>query len=217
MPSPTNSRELQTPKGYLSWTQFDTIEHSERRYIERYILGLPARPTREQEFGKRIAEVLEGVEDGGDVIIDLLRATIERYDTPEAALETVLTSGGRSIKLIGLADSMDSKTNDFLEYKTGKIRWTQTMANRHGQLLFYKTIVWNNTKQLVKSKLIWAETQDVLDEESGVLRSQLTGRVETFTVDHSLADILTMSARIMRVASRVEEIYRAEIEKTFST
>lgn len=202
-------QKIKTPKGYISWSQLDLLEHNENEYIKRYILGEEREATKEQEFGKSFAQVMEGAEDTNDEIVKLVKATIPKYGHPETELRAILRAKGKEIELYGRLDDCDEDLN-FIEYKTGKWPWTQRKAEHHGQLLFYKVMGWILTGKIKKSTLVWLETENY--EDDGIV---FTGRVEPFEVEHKLDDILRMATRIIRGAERIEQLYQEEIDNTF--
>lgn len=203
--------KIKLPRGYFSWSQLDLIEHNENEYIKKYILGHEREASKEQEFGKSFASILEGTEETDDEIVKLVKATIPKLGHPETELRAVLRSKGKEVELFGKLDDCDEMLANFLEYKTGKWAWTQRKAEHHGQLLFYKVMIWLIKNKIPNSTLIWAETENY--EEDSIV---LTGRIEPFEVKHELKDILMMSARIMRGAERASQLYQEEIDNTFN-
>lgn len=219
----SKAREIKTPRGYLSWTQLDLIEKNEDEYIRTYIQGQERKIGKAQEramtFGKTVAEVLEGA-DTDDEIIRLVKATIPKYSEMEKEITATLTAHGRSVKMLGRLDSYED-TPAFLEYKTGKVKWTQKMANKHGQLLFYKTMIWINTRKMANSKLIWVPTEDMEGEQNEWGEAELYAAFSgeppvVFEVEHTTQDLLEMMQRVNRAALRIEELYEEEMRNVFA-
>ncbi len=188
------------------------MERSPNKYIQKYILqtgGDDSTPA--MDFGKKFADVLEGKETD-DEIVKLTKATIPKYAMPEAAMRVLLKTGnGREVPLLGKFDSYDPVTHDFLEYKTGKWKWTQQRAEKHGQLLFYKLMIYIANGIIPNSELIWLETEN--GDWGNIV---LTGRIERFKVAHSMTDILRMMNRITRAAEEIETLYLRDIKNTFN-
>lgn len=167
------------------------------------------------DFGKDFASFME-IDETDDEIAKLIKATIPKYDKPEEELKATLRALGCEVELLGKPDSLESVTWDFLEYKTGKTKWTQEKAQKHGQLIFYKTIIYILRGKIVSSKLIWIPTGDIYDEED-VRHIAFTGQIPLcFTVEHTMTDILKMMNRIVKGAERMEFLYQQEINKVFN-
>lgn len=162
------------------------------------------------EFGKRFAEVMEG-QDTSDDIISLIKLSVPAYAKPEEEITATLNALGRAVKLLGKPDSYDPETHNIYEYKTGKTKWNQDKAQKHGQVLFYKTILYINHGVIPKGTLIWIPTEDSYDEEEGRQIAFSGALPMQFVVEHSYADILKMMQRIMKGALRMEELYLQEI------
>ena len=59
------------PRGYISWSQLDLIEHNPKMYYRRYILGEEIPINKYMIFGKRFAKCLElGYDEQRDPIIE---------------------------------------------------------------------------------------------------------------------------------------------------
>jgi len=213
MTKSTTYKTIRLPKGYLSWSQYDLLNTNEEAYIRQYIRGEERKngwaQERAMEFGKNIANVLDG-ENTDDDIVSLMKATIPKYPKPEEPIEAILRAKGREVKLLGKIDSYDPEPK-FLEYKTGKWKWTQEKANKHGQLLFYKVMIWINERKNAGSKLVWIPT-----EESDYGELCLTGEEpKVFDVYHTEADILSMMGKIIRTAERIEYLMDREVNDIF--
>ena len=207
---------IKLPRGYLSWSQYDLFNRNEDAYIREYIRGEERRngwaQERAMEFGKNIAEVLEGT-DTDDDIVSLMKATVPKYQKSEEEVRAVLKAKGRELMLLGKLDSYEyTDIPKFLEYKTGKWKWTQEKANKHGQLLFYKVMLWINHGKMADSKLVWIPT-----EESDIGELCLSGEEpKVFEVVHTQADILSMMSKIIKTAERIEYLMEAEINDVFA-
>lgn len=211
MSSTTKLKPVILPKGYISWSSLQLLEQSENRWVYKYCdPDYIERSTVEQEFGKTFAEVMDG-QDSTDEIVNLIKLSTPKYDKGEVVIEAVLNARGRSVKLLGRVDSLKDEAYDFIDHKTGKTKWTQKMADNHGQLLFYKVILYILHHIIPCSTLVWIPTEDSWDEEEGK-QIVFTGELpRSFIVKHSYADILKMMQRIMKGALRMEELYQQYI------
>lgn len=217
---PTKKTEVNKPviipRGYCSWSSLDLLEQSEERWVRKYCdPDYVDYSTIEQEFGKTFAEVMDGQPTDDDMIA-LVKSATPKYEMGEVIVEATLNAMGRSVKLLGRMDSYDPVTHAFIDHKTGKTKWNQKMADKHGQLLFYKVIRYILSRVIPDSTLVWIQTEDSWDEENG-RQIVFTGRLpESFVVVHSYADILKMMQRIMKGALRMEELYQQYINNIFT-
>lgn len=77
------------------------------------------------------------------------------------------------------------------EYKTGKVKWTQERANKHGQLTIYDMVIWKLTGKIPNNRLFWIPTRD---NERGEI--ELTGDIpQCFETERTLKDFMLMYAR----------------------
>lgn len=210
------NKPVQLPKGYVSWSSLQLLEQSEERWVDKYCNpDYVERSTIEQEFGKSFAEVMEG-QDSSDDIVALIKMATPKYEQSEVIIEATLKAMGRSVKLLGRMDSYKEENHDFIDHKTGKTKWTQKMADKHGQLLFYKVMIYILYRAIPISTLVWIQTEDSYDEEEG-RQIVFTGQLPvSFVVNHTYADILKMMQRIMKGALRMEELYQQYINNIFT-
>ena len=119
----------------LSWTSISLFncEYSPKgkeEWYNKYILRQPTRETAEMVFGKLMAD---SIENGSPL------APVTTYDTIEHKLQG--TFGG--IPLVGYMDTFDLKTKSrFREFKTGTKPWTQSRADKHGQIDMYLFMIY---------------------------------------------------------------------------
>lgn len=193
------------PRFYLSWSALDLWESSPERYMAHYFhgegTGIENSGTR---FGTKMDKQME-VGEAEDPIEDLLAKIVPRR-FGKKKLRAFLPIPGHIITLEGELDDYDPTTHDFEERKTGKTKWTQSDANKHGQLKFYALMLWLLHKEIPKARLTWAETRDDGDEVV------LTGEVLYFDVTFDLVDILSMAARVSKAAKGISEAYKREAD-----
>lgn len=204
------TKQLLSPHGYISWTQVDMWERSPKTYIKNYMLG--DRVSLNNAYvvtGKSFADTMENGEVTGDEIIDLVASLMPRYDTPEKELVATVTTSKGTFVILGKLDSFCSLTVAIREYKTGTTKWTQSRADKHGQLLHYAALVWLVYKKIPPSvHLDWAETELI----NG--KAVFTGRIETFEVKIGMREILEYLNRVSKVAIEIDAAYRAQLAET---
>lgn len=201
-----NQMELLLPKGYLSWSALHLFETSEKKYIEKYFYGEDDNRSNDfMSFGKRFAEAKETGDCKGDPMLEFAMNSVPSYEFPEYKLEAELSTPYGKIKLLAIPDSFSEVNIQILEYKTGKIPWTQSKVQKHGQLHFYA--VSTNAKFSVNpsQELWWIETM----QTSGGVRP--TGRIETFRFKASDRDLKEMEQRIIRACLRIDKLYRQHL------
>lgn len=146
----------------------------------------------------------------GEELTDLVASLLPRYDTPEKQLIADLQTAYGQFTLLGKLDTMCSATVAFREYKTGTTKWTQSRANKHGQLLHYAALIWLNYKKLPpKVHLDWAETELINGQ------AVFTGRVESFEVKVTMPMVLEYLSRATKVAVQIDAAYRKQLAQTY--
>ena len=193
--------KLILPRGYISYSSMSLLESSEKTWIERYVYGKPSFESKYTRFGSYVdEEIQKGKSD--DPMVDMVIGLAPRYKYFQYKVMAMLGD----IKLLGYIDTYEPYKLD--DYKTGKVKWTQSKADKSDQLLFYATEIYILKKKIPECGITWLETKDSID--GGV---ELTGKVQTFKVIFSMVDILKMMARIKKSAERMSEIYQLELEK----
>lgn len=207
------AKKLLNPRGYLSWTQVDLWMKSQDAYKRRYFYGEDAPENAAMAFGKRTAEALETGAASGDDLIDAVATLLTRYQRSEHEIRATLKTPAGDVVLLGVLDTFDPKAPRFREYKTGRVKWTQSRARRHKQLLHYASLVYLfHGKLPTEVWLDWAETE-MGELEDGSIGVRFTGNLQSFKVEVGLKDVLEYLALAGRVAREVDEAYRAEISK----
>lgn len=202
-------KKILLPRDYLSWSAFSTFKRSKEEYIRHYFYGEPREfDSPYIQFGKTFAECLESKTKYGDPVVDMVLDTITKLPKREHDLEAVMSSEWGKIRLLARLDQYDHKSHAFNEIKTGKRKWTHTMAKNHGQLKFYALILWLKTGVVKQKKnLIWIETEDTDD---GVMP---TGKIKYFPVEYNLVELMTFGKEIIRVAQEISELYQQHIKQ----
>lgn len=181
-----------TPRGYLSWSQLNMWEKDPNLYYQVYWEGLDQFRSKFLELGKRMAD---GLENGFDCERDPMFEHLIMYLPSYPKKEFDLKADYAGIPLVGKLDGWNEATMTIGEYKTGK-KWTQSMANQHGQLKFYALLVWLKYHKLPEHIFLhWAETAEDLE---GNLK--LTGGGDTFEVKIKLSDIIVFAEKRIKPA-----------------
>ncbi len=191
----------------LSWSGYSLFKQNKDLFVRKYILNEDIDFTNDGiVYGKFISEILEGKIHSDDPTVQLLKSMIPKYDSPEHKLNAVLNTDYGDIPLMGKVDSYDKQTHRFREYKTGRTKWTQKTADKHGQIKFYGLMIWLNTGIMPEAYLDWIETE----KNNGQV--QLTGLITSFKVELTLGDITEFSNEISRVAQEISAIYKTFYE-----
>jgi|GEM_PF-1359551 len=198
---------MKTNRDYFSWSQYILWQTSKREFWKRYQLGAPQVSNRFYDKGKELAEYLAtGVvpTQCKDDMIDIVVLNIPKLDL----FEEDLTYEVDGHKILCYTDSSDHLGTEFLEYKSGKIPWTQELVNEHDQLLFYALGYWyRNEKQLIPNcKLVWVET---MQTEDGLM---YTGNVEVFDRKFTTKELNAFEKKLVKTIKEIEEFEYSEIE-----
>ena len=165
---------MKTNREHFSWSQYDLWHRSKREYWKRYSLGAEQRSNRFFDKGKELAKFIETgeiISSGNDAFLQLVAEQVPKLDVPEQELRFFLDDK----EILCFVDSGTEDGSEFIEYKTGKIPWTQERVDSHEQLPFYALGYYSKgEKGLTRAKLVWIET---METDNGLL---YTGKVETF-------------------------------------
>lgn len=200
--------KLLNPRGYLSWTQIDMWRRSRQRYIDKYMLGDGKDIINSGlEYGKVTSDALETGETTGDELLDAVVALLPRYSEREHEIRVQMRTNGHTFDLLGKMDTFDPKGLRFREYKTGRVKWTQSKAQAHKQMHHYATMINLKHGQLpTEAWLDWAETEEV----DGVVG--FTGHIESFHVKLGMTEVLEYMALAGKVAREIDEEYRKQLK-----
>lgn len=178
-------------KSYLSYSQYSTYLASPRQYQKIYLDGVRL-DNKYLDFGKMIADVLENREKEKN---ENERIACELLEKPEQS-ELELLVDFYKIPLFGKLDGFNKSKNEIVEYKTGKIEWTQKKVDEHEQLTFYAIMINKKFKikfEDIKIKLVWLET---MEDTDGTMF--LTGSKKEFETKRSQKDILKIYSKIKK-------------------
>ena len=205
---------IQLPKTYISYSQVQLWNNDPERYKKLYMDDNQAYRISNSgmDYGKVVASALENEESTGDLLTDAAMLLIPKYDVRDKEINVETKTNAGWLKIIGRPDSLDSKTKSFIEFKTGKGKWTANKAQRHPQMIFYAMLIYLAYGVVLnEAQLIWIQTEDIVEpysssdwlpEDRKVIKP--TGKVETFKVTFELKDILNCMAETIKIAKEIE-------------
>lgn len=175
------------------------------RYTERYMLGGSDMSNAAMEFGKKTSDALENGAETGDMMLDTVVAMLPHYEKREYDIRAPFETTDGIVDLLGKLDTFGIKKGPrFREYKTGRVPWTQSRAEKHRQMQHYGTLIYLKFGVLpTEAYLDWAQTEWGEDNELC-----FTGKILTFPVVVKLQDILQYLAIVSRVAREIDAAYR---------
>lgn len=193
---------LLLPKSHLSWSALSLWKQSKERFIRQYFANGDSLDTKYLQFGKNIATSIED----GSYIGTLPHLTV--YEIPEYEVEVSVNG----VPLLSYIDSYDPVNHIFREYKTGKIPWTQSKVQKHGQLLFYAVALRALTGIApTHCHLDWIETREVESDgiwDTNEKKVELTGKILTFYREFDTREVDNMEEDIIRTAHEISEAYK---------
>ena len=188
-------------KNYLSWTQINTLETSEKQYVKLYLEGQKLPINRGMALGSEIADALETGRHTGDIIKDFVVATLPRLDVQEKELRAKINIDGQNIPLLSFIDMASHDLTKIKEIKTGATAWNQRKVDQHGQITFYCVVIKAITGYIPEDiELVWAPSELIND------KPELTGEIKRFKTKRSAVDVLKMKSRILKAWQRIEEL-----------
>lgn len=203
-------KNIQLPKGYLSFSQIQLWKSDRQKYIALYMDNRDELRTSNtgQEYGKIVADALEQGVETGDILTDSAMLLLKKYDVADQEIRVEMKTKYGWLGLLGKPDTLNSKTLEWGEFKTGKNPWTQKSAQNHPQMKFYAMLIYLKYQKLTKEAFLqWIETEQTTE---GI---KPTGRVETFRVVFTLNDILKTMAETIAVAREIETVWVTHIIK----
>ncbi len=202
-----------TPKEYLSWSQYSLFKRSPKLYRDCYIYGKRMESIY-MDFGKKVAESIESGELVGNSELDHINTFLPKdpKNSREYELSTNYYSGkGKElvkIPLYGKFDRFLLKKKILREVKTGTVAWTQNKVDSFEQITFYCFMIWNEYGFIPKNiELIWLPTKREGNE------IVLTGEIRTFKTERKLIDIVKIGVEIKKVWIGINQLCAEEASK----
>jgi len=201
---------MKVNREHFSWSQYDLWHRSKREYWKRYSVGSEQKSNRFFDKGKELATFIETGEIIGrsdDGMLKLVVEQMPKLEIPEAEIRFHLYTNVGNSEVLCYLDSMSSGADKFLEYKTGKIPWTQEKVDEAEQLVFYATAIYDKYGIIPNAQLVWVETMDT--ENDGLL---YTGVVKTFNRDFTMRELQEMYSKIQNTINEIAEFEYEELE-----
>ena len=174
----------------LSWSSIASWEFNKDSWTRKYLYGIVEESNDKMTFGKVIGEKI--------ATDPTYLPDLPRYEKFEHKLEGKISD----IPLLGYLDSFDSKTCNFLEYKSSsnEKRWHQKSAEKHGQLDFYFLLIYLNYQKKpeeVSCHLHYIPVQETVDftTEPFTTKMEVTpdALIQSFPVKKTMKDILSFA------------------------
>ena len=178
----------------FSWSQLAQWEYNKENWYNKYCLGIIEPPNNQMLFGNKIGKKIEND--------PIFLPKIPRF----SVFEKKLIGKIDDIELIGFIDSFCPNTYSFHEYKTSsnKTRWTQESAQNHGQLLFYKLLIWLNYEvppENVTSFLHYIPVREEGDFKMAISKEP----IQSFEVKHTCDELLNFGNYIRKTYKTMSE------------
>lgn len=180
-------------KRKVSWSQIASWEYDKEQWFSKYILGIGQESNPQMEFGRVIGEKLAS---DPSFLPEVLR-----YKVFEKEFNTRLSN----FVITGYLDSYCPDTHNFYEYKTSSNpnKWNQKSVNKHGQLLFYKALIYLCEKvkpEDIKCKLFYIPVH-----QNGSFEMEINGKVQHFDFDNTTTmEVLKFLNYIKRTRKEME-------------
>jgi hypothetical protein len=185
-----------TPKPYLSYSQYSTLNWSEDRYIEQYIHKQGGEDNDFLRLGKKIHKVLEkrkGKE------FKEIRKQIPVYSQREVEIKSKVGD----VPLLGIIDGMEENPLIIADYKTGQ---KPSVSSWQNQMLFYNLMLFQKYKEIAKeNKIYWIKTA-FNDYEQLIA----TGEVREFDINIKLKDVIAFSPKVISAWERIKDLVSRE-------
>ncbi len=204
-----SQNKLILPKPWLSWSSINCWMTNKERFRREYFENADKLDTKYLRFGKGIAKMIE------DGLHKELLPDLPIYDCPEYELRATIMG----VPMLSYIDCYDSKTGNFLEYKTGKHAWTQAKVQKHDQLTLYATMLKEITGKIPEyCDLIWIETKEEKKEVEDFWRENektlnVTGKIISFRREFDEREIDRMETLIQKVAEEISDAYQEFIKE----
>lgn len=197
------------PKRHLSWSQMQIWETNKDRYRREYFEKGRKLDTRELRFGRGIAEMIE------KGLHKELLPNLPIYPRHEHEIRAFVLG----VPILSYLDG--DGDDDFGEYKTGKIAWTQAKVQKHEQLAFYAVAKKAECGRMPKRcTLHWIETTDAVVDAKNFWervdkKIRVTGQIKSFERIFDEREIERMEKKILRVAQEITKEYLEFINNEF--
>ncbi len=204
-----SNNQIKLPRGYLSYSAMTLWETSPHKFKKDYFEGGPRLDSKYLRFGKSFAK---SVEDG-----TYKDAFPELPVHSEVEFEIRIDING--VPILSFIDSYCPEKNVILEYKTGKHPWTPAKVQKHSQLIFYATALYELTGKMPEyAELVWLETKDSKGEKKVGLYNgdddliEFTGNMKTFKRNFFFTEVEHMRERIRKNAIEITNAFKEYVD-----
>jgi len=181
----------------ISWSDLIAIESNVATWYKRATGVMDKRESPAMAFGTHVHNMIERGK--------LKLKGVPKGESPEETIVATIKykKGGKScsFEIVGTLDDIAGGGDIILEYKTGRLLWSQQQANDHGQLRTYALLRKSVTgKAPTRALLISLETAN--DEDAGIY---LTGERRVLTVEITALEILKIQARFIAAYEKASD------------
>ncbi len=184
----------------LSWSCISSFEYDKEQWYKKYVLNEVQPSNSAMDFGRAVGERLAS---DPTYLTD-----VPRYKHFEKKLEGKIGN----IILVGYLDSFDPDTKHFREYKTSgnTKKWNKKSAQEHGQIAFYKLLIWLNYG--IHPEKVNGSLHYIPVEESNDFSFKISDApIQHFETKHTVLDILNFGKYIVKTyGDMVEYVERHE-------
>jgi len=123
------------------------------------------------------------------------------------------------VTCLSYVDTYETATNTFREYKTGRVPWTQSKVQKHGQLLFYALMLRVKTgKMPTHCYLDWIETAHSSTQDDDFWAKadkhlNITGKIVSFKREFDPRELDRLEKEILKTAEEISEAYHQFISE----
>jgi len=196
---------MKTNRDYFSWSQYNLWHTSKREFWKQYNQSIKGKGIKFFDKGKELANFMEtGVvpTQCKDPMLEAVAEQMPRLEYIEECLEVPY----KDTKLLGFIDSSQKDGSIFMEYKTGKVAWTQERTDEHDQLLFYAYMFFIKNGRIPSCRLVWVET---MDTDDGLM---YTGEIHAFDRTFTTQEIRDFGKKIDKTLKEIEKFEYKELE-----
>mgnify|MGYP003393993590 CR=1 FL=1 len=178
----------------LSWSSLFSFAYNRDEWAKKYLLGIATPANKLMEFGKTVGELI--------ATNPKFLPIVPRYEIFEKELKFKVGK----IPLVGYIDSFSEDPLAMFEYKTysKKDKWTQKVAQDHGQLLMYQAGLW--LLYDTPPEKIGCELVAIQVEETGDFQMTLSkAPVQIFEVKHTKIEVLNFLVELQKTYKDMEK------------
>lgn len=188
------------PFGSLSASQMTKWLDDPKKYIDQYYYKIPPWVGPELLFGRRIAQVNEGLQ---EPLSQSERDVCGKLTTYGASEEKIRHLFMGKLPVTIRMDLFNDFQGAFTDHKTGKGAWDFSKVRNSTQMLFYSAVLYDLKGKIYEARLEWAETENCEVSQLAPEGIRFTGRVESFAFTPALDEIMEFSEKMLNVANEI--------------